>query len=311
MLEQLSEWVGIIIALLGIFIGIFIVLVANILKPINQISGEMRDIKESLKEIREGPFVPPSPNQFLEGLILQSKFLEKLFIQRADKVRIAFTIASKYIQDRDTIIVDSGTTVDQIPAILRNQHPNVEVYTNNLLAAMSIVPPEEEFKCSILPGRIDPKYGATYNIGDIGGPLKSIKPQQIIIAATAISFEKGPLVDPSDNHNREFKENLFKKALEDPPSHRLIIAVDWTKFKRGGNQLVNDMNPALEPPDWKTVKAIKGFVIVTTNPPDLRTPNAEEAREVIEKFVDNMEGGGMKIYIVKPISGKTESQSNE
>ena len=307
MLEQLSEWVGIIIALLGIFIGIFIVLVANILKPINQISGEMRDIKESLKEIREGPFVPPSPNQFLEGLILQSKFLEKLFIQRADKVRIAFTIASKYIQDRDTIIVDSGTTVDQIPAILRNQHPNVEVYTNNLLAAMSIVPPEEEFKCSILPGRIDPKYGATYNIGDIGGPLKSIKPQQIIIAATAISFEKGPLVDPSDNHNREFKENLFKKALEDPPSHRLIIAVDWTKFKRGGNQLINDMNPALKPPDWKTVKAIKGFVIVTTNPPDLRTPNAEEAREVIEKFVDNMEGGGMKIYIVKPISEKKES----
>ena len=337
MLEQ-SELVGIIIALLGIFISIIIGLVFYISRSINQISGgivaiknipasitenqrainqligETRDIKESVKEIRGGPFVLPSPNEFLQVLAIQSKFWEKLFIQRADKVRIASTIASRYIQDKDTIIVDSGTTVDQIPAILRNQHPNVKVYTNNLLAAMSIVPPEKKFNCSILSGRIDPNYGATYNIGDIEGPLKSIEPQQVIIAATAISFEKGPWVDPPDEHNREFKQKLVKKALDDPAGRRLIIAVDWTKFKNDSDKL-DTMNPVLDIERWRAVRGTESFVLVTTNPPkDLRTPNAIESREVIKRFMDNMENmknGGMKIDVLESISGKTENQSNE
>lgn len=313
MLEQLSGWIGIIIGLLGIFIGIIIVLVANILTDIKYLRDDTRTIKQSVEEIRGGPFVLPSPNDFLRGLAIQaiqSKFWEKLFIQRADKVRIASTIASRYIQDKDTIIVDSGTTVDQIPAILRNQHPNVKVYTNNLLAAMSIVPPEKKFKCSILSGRIDPKYGATYNIGDIGGPLKSIEPQQIILAATAISFEKGPLVDPSDVHNREFKQNLVKKALDDPAGRRLIIAADWTKFKNDSDKLA--MIPVLDIDCWREVRGIDSFVLVTTNPPkDLRTPNAIESREVIKRFMDNMESEGLKIKVLESILGKTENQSNE
>ena len=307
MLEQLSEWVGIIIGLLGIFIGIIIVLVVNILTDIKHLSDDTRIIKERVKEIREGPFIPPSPDVFLMMLATQTEFWQKLFIQRADKVRIASAIASNYIQHDDTIIVDSGTTVDQIPSILRVEHPNVEVYTNNLLAAISVVPPEE-FDCFILSGRIDPIYGATYNIGDIGGPLESINPQQIILASGGISFEEGPLIDVRDVYNRKFKQELVKKAFQDPHT-RLIIAVDWTKFKKGGNQLGN-MNPVLEQGDWRAIRGTNRFVLVTTNPPrDLRTPDAEEAREVINKFLDNMKKGFMKIDIIETIPDKKEKQT--
>lgn len=297
MLEQLSEWVGIIIALLGIFIGIIIVLVANILKPINQISGEMRDIKESIKEIRGGPFIPPTTNEFWKALTIQSKFWQKLIKQRADKIRIASAIASNYIQDNDTIIVDSGTTVDQIPAILHVKHPNVKVYTNNLLAAISVIPPEE-FDCSILSGRIDPIYGATYNTVDIGEPLKSLEPQRIILASWGISFEEGPLIEAKDRYNREFKRELVKKAVQDPKT-QIIIAVDWTKFKKGKDKK-GDINAVLDIEEWNSIKSNNHFVLVTTNPPkDLRTPeetkDAEEAREVIKRFKENMKGGGLQI----------------
>ncbi|MCK4732244.1 MAG: hypothetical protein KAT65_07275 [Methanophagales archaeon] len=300
MLEQ-SEMVGIIIALVGIFIGVIIVLVVNIIKIIGPLNKELQDIKESIKEIRRGPFVLPFPNEFLKSLATHSKFWEKLFIQRADKVSIASTIASRYIQDNDTIIVDSGTTVDLIPSILRDLHPNVKVYTNNLLAAMSVVPPED-FDCSILSGRIDPIFGATYNIRDIGEPLKSIDPDQIILAAGGISFEKGPLVHVKDANNRQFKQELVEKAFLDLDT-RLIIAVDWKKFKKDSDKL-SDMNPVLGLVRWREVKGTNRFVLVTTNPPpDLRTPEAVEAREVIKKFFDNMnKKEGMNIEAIEAIS---------
>ncbi len=299
-MEEWVGWFGIIVGLLGIFIGIILFLVGNILRSLDTLKDDVKSLGQNVEKIREGPILF-SPNLFFTALAREAKFWEKLSIQRADKVLIARTITSKYIQEKDVIIVDSGTTVDQIPHILHEKYLRTTVYTNNLLAAISVVPPVEGFDCFLLSGKVDPIYGATYNIEDIEGPLKPIRANQIILAATAISFEEGPMVDVLDTSNRLFKRELVRKALQDLGNPRLIIAVDWTKFKKGLRVVVDrKLNAVLEQADWRAVKATNRFVLVVTNPPDsLQTPDAIRAREEIKAFCTNMEEGGMKVEICK------------
>ena len=70
-------------------------------RGINQLSDEIGSIKACVEKIREGPFIPLSPDVFLIMLATQSEFWQKLFKQRADKVLIASVIASNYIQEND------------------------------------------------------------------------------------------------------------------------------------------------------------------------------------------------------------------
>lgn len=289
---------GLIVALLGIFIAIFIALFTTILRSINELRIDVKSIQMNIESLRKTP-ITPSSYLFFSVMAREEKFWGKLFIQRSDKIAISWTIASNYVQERDTIIVDSGTTVDQIPHILREKHLIVKVHTNNLLAAISVVPRVEGFDCFLLSGKIDPIYGATYNIENIEGPLRLIKANQIILAATALSFEEGPMVNVLDISNRLFKRELVRKALQDDGNPSLLIAVDWTKF-REDLKMSKKLNAVLEIEDWRSVKATKRFVFVTTNPPDsLQTPDAIRAREVISAFSTNMRKGGMKVEICK------------
>lgn len=298
MQEHLFGWVGIVIGLVGIFVGIVFFLINNVLHSLRALNDDVKFLVQNVEKAVEGP--PPfSLNLFFTALAREAKFWGKLSVQRADKVSIASTIVTKYIQENDRVIVDSGTTIDQIPHILYERHLNIDVYTNNLLAAISVVPPSEEFKCFLLPGKVDPIYGATYNIGRIKESLKDIEATQIILAATAISFGKGPMVNVLDRSNRLFKGELVRKALEDRGNPRLIIAVDWTKFI-GDSEVGADRNldAVLEIADWRAVKATRRFVLVATSPPDsLQTPAAIRAREEIKAFCTNMEEEGMKVEI--------------
>ncbi|GAF93680.1 unnamed protein product, partial [marine sediment metagenome] len=217
----------------------------------------------------------PGINNLLSFLGRQGHFWETLALQRSDKVAISTAIVEKHIKAGDTtIILDSGTTVEHVPFLLSQRgnveaNVNVKVYTNNLLAAVSVVPPPENFNCTLLAGRIDPIYGATYNTDNIEAPYSGIQANVIILAAKAISFNKGPMVAKQDDHNREFKKGLIGKALQGAPDVRLIIAVDWTKLsmdvaKRSGLRAV------LSEEAWENVKNKSSFVLVTTEPPELK-----------------------------------------
>lgn len=271
-------------------------LINNVLRSLDTLKDDIKLLRQNVDRICEGPILF-SPNLFLTALAREAKFWGKLSIQRADKVLIASTIASEYIQEKDTIIVDSGTTVDQIPHLLHKKH--LTVYTNNLLAAISVVPPVEGFNCFLLSGKIDPIYGATYDIDNLETSLRPIQANQIILAAAAISFEEGPMVSVLDTSNRLFKRELVRKALLDSWNPRLIIAADWTKFKEDiGVGAAKKSNAVLEIEDWRAVKATNRFVFVLTNPPDfLQTPDVIRAREEIKAFCINMEKGGMKVKI--------------
>lgn len=285
--------VGVVVGLVGIFIGIYLHQNATI-------SSKLESIRQILERLPAQSIVP-SGISYLLPLAREARFWERLYQQRADKVIISRKIATSYItRDDRTIIVDSGTTVDQIPYMLCQEERQLEVFTNNILAAVSVVPPPPGFDCRLLPGRIDPIYGATYNIGAIGEPLKQIKKaDKIILACTAMSFEKGPLVTPEDNFNQEFKGQLVRKALDDPTHTQLIIATDWTKFDKD-EEVVKGMIPVVQKDEWKQVKARREFVLVVTDPGELKTQEAKRAKREIDRFKDNSARGKMQTDVLPP-----------
>jgi DeoR/GlpR family transcriptional regulator of sugar metabolism len=289
---ELPIVIGVFVGLSGIFIAIILVLISNSLKSLETLKTDMKYLRENIDQIREGS-IPFSTNLFLAALAREAKFWEKLYLRRDHKVRIARRIASQYVQRNNTIIVDSGTTVDQIPPILFGKSVYVKVYTNNVLAAVSVLPPEEGFDCFLLEGKIDPLFGATYNVGNaetIAKPLQPIQANQIILAASAISFEYGPCVDVLDILNREFKKALVQKVLYGANQPRLIIAVDWSKFKRVD---LSRLTPVIDNPDWHTIRATERHVLVATSPPK----DAAEAQKELNMFVQNMKQGGMRVDI--------------
>ena len=293
MFGELSEWISLFIGLFGIFIAIILVLTTNVSSKISTLVQKTDNMENILLRIHREP-TSLSPNLFFTVLAREAKFWEKLFFQRADKVLIAGKIAGKYIQKDETIIVDSGTTVDQIPHILHTRQLKVKIYTNNLLAAISVIPSVEGFYCFLLSGKIDPFYGATYNSENLEETLKTINANQIILSSTAITYEEGPLVHPLDRDNREFKEALVEKSLGRDET-RLIIAVDWTKFRRSFSP--EELTPVLSR-DWIAVRKTNRFILVATEPPnDLQTEDASIAREVIREFKKNMKNNGMKVEI--------------
>jgi len=300
MQDSITGFVGIIIGLLGIFIGILLFLITKILGGLDVLKEDVRALRENLERIRERPILF-SPNLYLTALAREAKFWERLNIQRAEKIVIANKITTNYIQEGEIVIVDSGTTVDQIPHILREKLIKTRVYTNNLLAAISVIPPIEGCDCYLLSGRVDPIYGATYDIEHIAEPLNPIRANKIVLACTSISFEQGPMVNVKDYSNLQFKKELVRKALEEYGSPRLIIAVDWTKFQEGVvKDGTEELNAVLDLSTWKAVKSTQRFVLVTTNPPaSLETPDSVMALEEMQKFLNNMDQGGMKVEICR------------
>jgi len=289
---------SIIIAMLGIFIGIILVMSNNFRMKIGDLRNEVKNFAQIFENICESPLFL-SRDSFLAALSRETKFWEKLPLQRMDKFQISNKIATTYVQNENTIILDSGTTIYNIPLMLRDLKKEVTIYTNNLLAAISIVPPDEDFKCFLLSGKIDHIYGATYNIGKIEDPIKPINANIIILAATVISFKEGPMVHALDHSNRLFKRELVRKSLEDPSNPTLIIAVDWMKLSpEHKGEDINKFNPVLDSSIWKTLLQKDRFALVLTEPPEGQKDSiANKSREEINLFKQNMKNGGMKVDV--------------
>jgi DeoR/GlpR family transcriptional regulator of sugar metabolism len=290
--------VGILIGLIGILIAIILFMIGFVILPLYRVKDLTTTIGKNVKDLaRNSENFPFFTEAYWASITKESEFWAKLPIQRVDKLLISKEIAENHIESDDKIIVDSGTTIDQIPHILNikyfNQRNTIEIYTNNLLAAVSAIPPA--IKIFLLSGFIDSIYGATY-IEEKEEAIRNLNATPatiIVLAASAISFEDGPMVSDQDYHNRIFKETLIKKALD---RHlRLIIALDWTKFKEKTNRLQNVLQPA----DWINALARPNFSLIITNPPDNDTTEpVKMAKKIIEQFNQNSENNKrMKVVI--------------
>jgi hypothetical protein len=300
MVDAISAIISIVFFIAGGLLSYYFFSARSIVK----MESDIKDIKTELQRL-----IALAGNNtlissfYLMTLSAQFNFLEKLFVQRQDKFLICNEIVLNHLSLNDKIIIDSGTTVDQIPQLLnesymryranvgQNPNPPPEISTNNLLAAVSVIPPE--INVNLMEGIVDKKYVATYHPRNIILPIDNFDATKIVLAATTISYIDGPMVSVSDSNNKKFKAALIDKALG-PKKCNLIIAIDWTKF----NSKTPLMNPVVTHDVWQSVLAEPRFCLVTTKPDRANHPaEADIASNIIAKFENNAKNGGMRVVI--------------
>jgi DeoR/GlpR family transcriptional regulator of sugar metabolism len=262
-------------------------------------------IAQDIRELKTHPSYESLSPDF-GGVWMSSSLREKYLDMREDKDAISSYMARSLIKDRDSIILDSGTTVVYIPRFLSTAKTDVIVYTHNLLVAPPVV--GANICCIFCGGILDREYGAAYlsSEDETRSWLKSFHCHRAILAAAKITFEEGPLVKTTDTKNKVFKKWLIIKCLQE--QSQLITAVDWTKFMSKLDQRKRQIwEPVLQKRDWENVLTQKDFLLVTKFPDELdRRPSARLAQDVINKFKRNELNGGMTIISVPPEGPDTE-----
>ncbi len=257
--------------LLGTLIFVSIVQIVSIIYVLR--------IRRTLKEMRQKE-VPPA--DFISTLMQQWDFLVKVITNHVQKAAISKYIAEKFIKDKDVVILDSGSTVYLVPKYLIDRE--VELYTNNIFASVSVAGISKmKVRIYQLPGFLDYNYAATYPPMGAQSALAlvpTLHNPKIILAATSLSFDNGLCVGSADDKNRKFKQSL----LWHQTASKIIIAVDWTKFRPP--QVGREIG-VLQEGEWKhLINDKKNIITVVTNHPPSNMDKTSFILE-IEKFAKN------------------------
>ncbi len=191
-----------------------------------EVSRQLQRISDQGQKMRPGLSI---------FLTTQWEFIEKIFHRRHQKHNIARKVVNDHINDKDIILLDSGSTTDLITSeLLDKQISNVKIYSNNVSAAINLVG-TKKISFYLFGGYFDDRYAAVYSEMELSR-LEMLGINIFVLAATAIRYESGIMVHKSDDANYKFKQ----KALEEfygKPNAKLIIAVDASKFYQPIEQL--------------------------------------------------------------------------
>lgn len=162
-------------------------------------------------------------------LVSQWEFIVKTFRNRYEKHDICRRIVLGYLSDNSTVLLDSGSSVDLVTyELLSSTLEGLNVYTNNVFAAMHLIG-KHKVKLHLLAGIFSDRFAAVYSqeanvrIGNLGINV-------FILAATALRFDKGIMVNKDDDDNLEFKKTVLQVFSRSNDKSILVIAVDGTKF---------------------------------------------------------------------------------
>ena len=212
------------------------------------------------------------------------EFLRKTLFHRVLKERICAAIVRECIQDYDKILLDSGSTVDLITSVLAGSPiKNVRIFSNSIAAALHLIG-SDKIQFYLFDGEFNDQYAAVYSRDGLD-KLKEIRVNKIIMAATAIRFKEGIMVDKDDENNASFKKTMLD-CFERYPDSELFIAVDPTKFVLA----LDKHKKIMEEDEWKSILArnSRRMKIITCAPPyDSSDEERIQIREEIDKFKMN------------------------
>jgi DeoR/GlpR family transcriptional regulator of sugar metabolism len=161
-------------------------------------------------------------------LVNQWQFVEKTFRNRYEKHDICRRIVVRHIKDGSCVLLDSGSSVDLVTyELLTAKLKMVRVFSNNVFAAIHLVG-TKEITFSLFAGEFSEKFAAVYS-REFNNRIEALPIDVYILAATAIRFGKGLMVNKKDRDNADFKCAVLQTFARSDSS-RLIIAVDATKF---------------------------------------------------------------------------------
>ena len=295
---------GALLGTIGIIVGAVAILMA-VLWRVQEVSAAIRGV-----EARQDSFVgrqdkfldlarslvneqrqllsrfPSWPPQIPPSLQLNISFIQKMLAYRSEKLLIARRIANKYIQDSETILLDSGSTTDTVPSELPAAGKvDVLVHSNNILAAMHLAGRQTRFK--LLPGDFDDQFAAVYSTAG-NQKARDDDFDSYIIAAVRLRLSRGIMVRRDDKQNNEFKAAMLR-GFERLESSRLIIAVDPSKFV-----LADDDFDQVLPDDWERIRTkASGRITVITAP--VPSDFSREERDAFETQVRLFEDAGIAV----------------
>jgi len=218
----------------------------------------------------------------------QWRFIEKTFHNRFEKHDLCRRIVANYIHNMNTILLDSGSSIDLVTyELLSAQVENIHVFSNNVFAAMHLVG-TKKVSFQLLSGLFNDNFAAVYGsesnhrIGDLGINV-------FILATTAIRFEKGIMVYTGDDENRDFKIACLNVFTHTDKS-KLIIAADATKFL----EPLEKHRGIVTDEEWaKILKEHASRIILVTSkiPTDIAPEKYAEVEQELQKF----KNGGVEV----------------
>lgn len=271
----------------GLFWGIYYKVIERMRIDIDKIK---QSVEESLKTPKRdagaessstGVIVrilnePRDPLEFLLqimalGLSQSAPVWNRMREHRVEKQRLGRYVAENFLRKVDTVLLDSGTTTAAVARELVRLRCRVrEVYTNNVLAALYLLP-YEETKCILVGGELDQNYAAL--LGEMSvNAIKDLKPDITILAATSIDYDTGP-------HGRSSTNQAFKQAIM-TSAEKLVIVVDASKL----GQIIGD--PVLDRTEWGKIRDREGTKIVCAGEPD--AAHKEAFKHQVKKFGEKL-----------------------
>jgi len=193
-------------------------------------------------QLTTGQEIRPELSTYLSN---QWMFIEKTFHNRFEKHDICRRIVTGFMKSGDTILLDSGSSVDLVTSeLLTSRFENVHVYSNNVFAAVHLVG-TTRVTLTLFAGEFSDRFAATYS-PEFNNRIRDLPIRVFVMAATAFRAEIGITVDEGDRDNADFKAAALR-AFSRGKSSRLIIAVDATKFV----EPLGKHKPVVEQGEWQ------------------------------------------------------------
>jgi hypothetical protein len=222
----------------------------------------------------------------------QWRFFDRMSRYRHQKHAICQAIVERHVRDGDAVLLDSGSTVDQVTSeIVAQQRKGVIVHSNNVLAALHLAG-TSLVSFNLLPGEFFRHSWAVYS-DEANERLETLGAQVVVLAVAAIRHTSGIMVREGETGNLKFKTRALE-AFQRHVTAQLIIAGDASKFclaTRGHQPIVPGRT-------WNEIlkESSNRITIVTSPIPD---DIAATERSLIQRQLDSFRSAGVTIDVAQ------------
>jgi DeoR family transcriptional regulator, fructose operon transcriptional repressor len=152
------------------------------------------------------------------GTALEPVYSIKKDVNHEEKVRIGKS-AAKLVNDGETIIIDSGSTLVEMSLALKDRK-NITIATNDILIANGLLD-SHDINLTVIGGDIRKNYNTLYGYIALLA-LEHINADKVFLGVDAIDCYKGCMITNTE-------EVILKKAMMQAAKERIIIC-DHSKF---------------------------------------------------------------------------------
>ncbi len=244
---------------------------------------EMQEARSSSQQLR------PDFTTFVSN---QWRIFDRMAQYRYEKSLICRSIATDHIRSGDTVLLDSGSTTDQVTAeLVAKGVSNVSLYSNNVLAALHLTG-TSSLRYYLLGGQFFERSWAVYS-EESSRRIDQLGVTVIVLAAAAFRMADGIMFRNGEEGNQAFKKSALD-CFRDHPETRLVLAIDSSKFSTS----VNGHKSALHKMAWTQLiqsSAARIDIVTSEIPKDV----TDAQRAAIHRELDKCRNAGLRVHVAR------------